>query len=60
VRREISVSAEVEAVLIEANAMRIAMLAKVSETTPGLGKIMENTFYHLSFPAHKGKVTLLM
>jgi hypothetical protein len=54
------VSAEVEAVLIEADAMRIAMLAKVSETTPGLGKIMENTFYHLSFPAHKGKVTLLM
>ena len=36
------------------------MLAKVGETTPGFGKMMEETFYHLGFPAHKSKVTLLM
>ena len=40
--------------------MRMAMLAKVGETTLGLGKIMEDTFYHLGFLASKSKVTLLM
>jgi hypothetical protein len=37
-------SQEVDAVLIEAEAMRMAMLATVGETTPALGKIMEDTF----------------
>jgi hypothetical protein len=40
--------------------MGIAMLAKVGETTPGFGKIMEDTFYHLGFLAYKSKVTPLM
>jgi hypothetical protein len=38
----------------------MASLANVEETTPGLGKIMEDTFHHLGFLAHKSKVTLLM
>jgi hypothetical protein len=38
----------------------MAMLAKVGERTPGLGEIMEDTFYHLGFLAHKSKVTRLM
>ncbi len=47
-------------ILIEADAMRMAMLAKVRETTIGLGKIMEDTFYNLGFLAHKSKMSLLM
>ena len=47
-------------VLIEADAMRMAMLANVEVTIPGLGKIMEDTFHHLGFLTHKGKVTLLL
>jgi len=38
----------------------MAMLANVKVTIPGLGKIMEDTFHHLGFLAHKGNVTLLM
>jgi hypothetical protein len=51
---------EADGVLIKTDAMRMAMLADVEVTGPGLGKIMEDTFHYLGFLAHKSKVTLLM